>query len=36
LAYEEGFKASLALVKTVSIVLQMSLGLLGVKAPEEM
>ena len=36
LADDEGLKARLALVKSVSIVLQMSLGLLGVKAPEEM
>ncbi|APU71068.1 arginine--tRNA ligase [Companilactobacillus crustorum] len=36
LADDEGLKARLSLVKSVSIVLQMSLGLLGVKAPEEM
>ncbi|TGD24331.1 arginine--tRNA ligase [Companilactobacillus suantsaicola] len=33
---DEGLKARLALVKSVSTVLQMSLALLGVKAPEEM
>ncbi|AKP66790.1 arginine--tRNA ligase [Companilactobacillus ginsenosidimutans] len=33
---DSGLNARLALVKSVSIVLQMSLALLGVKAPEEM
>ncbi|MQS75573.1 arginine--tRNA ligase [Companilactobacillus halodurans] len=36
LADDDDLKARLSLVKAVSIVLQMSLGLLGVKAPEEM
>jgi arginyl-tRNA synthetase len=33
---DSGLNARLALVKSVSIILQMSLALLGVKAPEEM
>lgn len=36
LTEDSGLNARLALVKSVSIVLQMSLALLGVKAPEEM
>ncbi|WP_099975046.1 arginine--tRNA ligase [Lactobacillus terrae] len=36
LSDDEGLQARLALVKSVSVVLQSSLDLLGVKAPEEM
>lgn len=36
LTEDDGLNARLGLVKSVSIILQMSLGLLGVRAPEEM